>query len=89
MVPRTDPLTHDQARTIEAMKIRDRLAEARAKGLIDGTEPVQEQLQKAGLDNKNRGRDPSGWLDLDPDDYLRDMGGTAFDIRTPPLKDKP
>jgi len=82
MRPLTDPLTHDQARTIEAMRIRQRLSEARAKGLIDGTESVEEQLRKAGLLNKNRGRDPSRWLDLDPDDFIKEFDET-FNIRTP------
>ncbi len=82
MKPMTDVLTHDQASTIEAMKIRQRLAEARAKGLIDGTEPVAEQLRKAGLLNNNRGRDPSRWIDIDPDDFIKDFDD-IFDIRTP------
>jgi len=43
----TDPQTHGVARTIEAKLIRRRLDAARAKGLIDGTEPIQEQLSKA------------------------------------------
>jgi predicted GIY-YIG superfamily endonuclease len=49
----TDPLTHDQARTIEGKLIRERLREAKAKGLIDGTEPIEEQLRKADLLNKS------------------------------------
>jgi hypothetical protein len=64
MTPITDALSHDQARTIEGMLIRQRLDEARLKGLITGREPIEEQLQKAGLLNKNRGRDQSRWLDL-------------------------
>jgi hypothetical protein len=64
------------------MRIRQRLSEARAKGLIDGTESVEEQLRKAGLLNKNRGRDPSRWLDLDPDDFIKEFDET-FNIRTP------
>ena len=85
MTPITDALTHDQARTIEAMLIRQRLLDAMAKGIIDGTEPIAEQLQKAGLVNKNRGRDPSRWLDLEPNDFIGEFDET-FDIQTPPVK---
>lgn len=86
MIPLTDPLSHGHARTIEAKLIRQRLLESRAKGLIDGTEPIEEQLRKAGLLNKNRGRTPDRWLDIDPDDFLRDFGDEGFDIRTPDVR---
>jgi hypothetical protein len=83
MKPITDALTHDQARTIEGMLIRQRLQEARSKGLITGREPIEEQLQKAGLLNKNRGRDVSRWIeDLDPDDFIKEFD-EIFDIKTP------
>jgi hypothetical protein len=68
----TGKLTHDQARTLEGMLIRQRLSEAQAKGLISGFEPIAEQLGKAGLLNKNRGRDASRWLEnVDPTDFLQ------------------
>jgi hypothetical protein len=82
MKPLTDELSHDEVRTIEAKLIRKRLDEARAKGLIDGTEPIEEQLKKAGLLNKNRGRDPDRWLNIDPADFIREFD-ERFDIRTP------
>jgi hypothetical protein len=85
MKPVTEALTHDEARTIEAKLIRQRLIEARKKGLIDGTEPVAEQLKKAGLLNQNRGRDPSRWLDIDEDDFIKESD-EVFDIRTPDKK---
>ncbi|QDU08161.1 polymorphic toxin-type HINT domain-containing protein [Gimesia aquarii] len=81
MKPITNKLTHDQARTIEAKLIRQRLRAARTKGLINGFEPVAEQLKKAGLLNKNRGRDPSRWIDVDPKDFLKELG-ESFNIRT-------
>lgn len=83
MVPLTEIIPHGHARTIEASLIRRRLSEARAKGLIDGTELIEEQLRKAGLLNKNRGRTPDRWLDIDPDDFIRDFDSEGFDIRTP------
>jgi hypothetical protein len=82
MKPSTAEVDHDVGRTIEAMMIRQKLAEARARGLIDGTEPIAEQLQKAGLLNKNRGRDPSRWVNIDPDDFIKYFD-EVFDIRTP------
>ena len=77
----TEPQTHGVARTVEAKLIRQRLAEARANGLIDGTEPIQEQLAKAGLLNKNRGRDPVRWEGVDPEEVVVDPIDT-FDIQT-------
>jgi hypothetical protein len=82
MRPSTEEVDHDVGRTIEAMMIRRKLAEARARGLIDGTEPIAEQLQMAGLLNKNRGRDPSRWVNIDPDDFIKYFD-EVFDIRTP------
>jgi RHS repeat-associated protein len=82
---RNNPLSHDDARTIEAKLIRARLAEAQEKGLITGAEPVKEQLEKAGLDNLNRGRDPSKWTDAKVNkNAVKD--GATFDIR--PIKKK-
>lgn len=46
-------VNHDQARTIEATKIREAIFSANAHQLST----VEEQLNKAGLRNKNRGRD--------------------------------
>lgn len=56
--------------------------DARRDGHIDGTEPIQEQLTKAGLVNKNRGRDPARWEVVDPQDVIEEVCAT-FDIRTP------
>jgi predicted GIY-YIG superfamily endonuclease len=78
----TGPLTHDEARTIEAKLIRERLFEFRAKGIITGKEPIQEQLKKAGLLNKNRGREEKRWIEIDPADFRKDTG-EQFDIKTP------
>ena len=78
----TGPQMHGSARTVEAKLIRQRLAQARDEGLIDGTEPIQEQLAKAGLLNKNRGRDPARWEAVDPADVVVEPH-EAFDIRTP------
>ena len=77
----TEPQTHSIARTIEAKLIRKRLDDARRDGLIDGTEPIQEQLSKSGLLNKNRGRDPGRWEDVDPRDYFVDPV-EIFSIKT-------
>jgi hypothetical protein len=64
----SDYVDHGVARTLEAKLIRERLFEARANGVIDGTEPVEEQLRKAGLLNQNRGREPERWVDdVEPD----------------------
>jgi hypothetical protein len=82
MAPITEALTHDQARTIEAKLIRERLRAARANGDITGLEPVEVQLQKAGLHNKNRGRDPDRWLNIDIQQYLKPIN-EKFDIKTP------
>ena len=46
-------VNHDQARTIEATKIREQIASAKAGGYV----LVKDQLVAAGLRNKNRGRD--------------------------------
>jgi hypothetical protein len=67
----TEPQTHGIARTIEAKLIRKRLVDARRDGLIGGTEPIQEQLSKSGLLNKNRGRDPVRWENVDPREFRR------------------
>jgi predicted GIY-YIG superfamily endonuclease len=82
MHPMTDALTHGEARTIEAKLIRERLDEARANGEITGRESIEVQLQKAGLHNKNRGRDPDRWLKIDIQGYLK-PSNEKFDIRTP------
>jgi hypothetical protein len=39
-------------------------------------------LRKAGLDNKNRGRDSSRWEEINPEDYMQDTA-EEYDIRTP------
>jgi len=72
----SEPVSHDEARTIEGTLIRQRLVEASAEGLITGTEPIAEQLEKAGLLNRNRGREQSRWVNIDIDDYLIDDGKT-------------
>jgi hypothetical protein len=87
MEVQTDPLTHGAARTIEAKLLRERLAQARAEGIIDGTESIEEQLRKAGLKNKNRGRNPDRWEDIDPDDYIKDTG-EKYDIKTPVISEE-
>ena len=46
-------VNHDQARTIEATLIRGHIAESGATNNLS----VKEQLEYAGLRNKNRGRD--------------------------------
>ena len=46
-------VNHDQARTIEAQLIRERIAESGATNNLS----VKEKLEYAGLRNKNRGRD--------------------------------
>ena len=68
----TDKLPRAIAETLEAMAIRRRLFQAREQGLITGFEPIREQLAKAGLLNRNRGRDPSRWVDITLSDYLPD-----------------
>lgn len=75
------PLTHDQVRTLEAKLIRKRLDEAKAKGIIDGTESIKEQFKKAGLRNKNRGRVKNGWKeDVEIDDHI-EVTGETYDIK--------
>ena len=59
-------VNHDQARTIEATKIREKLREKK----VDVTKPILEQLDQAGLRNRNRGRD----IDIKPFDP-NTMGG--------------
>jgi predicted GIY-YIG superfamily endonuclease len=44
----TGALSHDQARTLEAMLIREKLENAIADGIISGREPIEIQLQKQG-----------------------------------------
>lgn len=79
----SDYVDHGVARTLEAKLIRERLFEARANGVIDGTEPVEEQLRKAGLLNQNRGREPERWVDdVEPDRMIGEPK-EKFDIRTP------
>ena len=69
------PLSHDMARTIEAVLIRSRLNAGIAKGIVDDTDLVLEQLRQAGLLNKNRGRDPDRWLkNLDYKKYMIEDG---------------
>ena len=48
-------LSHDQARTLEAIKIRDRLDKMKSK--YNAFDYIKKQLDKSGLLNKNRGRD--------------------------------
>ena len=56
-------LTHNQARTLEAYLIHQRvLAAQKIPGLIKKSDSIAKQLKKAGLLNKNRGRIPSRWL---------------------------
>ena len=79
----TKSISHDNSRTIEARLIRGPLEEAIADGIITGTEPIAEQLQKAGLLNKNRGRIPERWVEaIDVDDFLIE-DGAKFNIETP------
>lgn len=85
----TGKLSHDDARTIEARMIRDRLQRAEDAGTITGREDVAVQLQNAGLQNKNRGRDPdnhsTGWTDAEPSSYDDPATvGEPHDIKTPP-----
>ncbi|NNF00940.1 MAG: hypothetical protein HKN25_18130 [Pyrinomonadaceae bacterium] len=54
-------LTHDQARSLEAALIRQRLAQKR--GSYSPFDSVEDQLKKSGLLNKNRGRTPDRWVD--------------------------
>jgi hypothetical protein len=75
------PLSHDDARTLEATLIRERLDEAALEGKITGTEPIAEQLEKAGLHNRNRGRIESRWVDIDIDDILIE-DGDIYSIKT-------
>ena len=63
----TGKMERDAAETIEAMMIRRRLADALKDGVISGRESIREQLNKAGLLNRNRGRDPSRWAAIDID----------------------
>ncbi len=73
MEVKTDALKHDQAVTIEAMQLRKDLAIARAKGQITGYESIEEQLRKAGLQNKNRGRIEENWIKgLNLNDYIKE-----------------
>ena len=46
-------VNHDQARTIEATKIREKLRNSN----VDRTKSIYDQLKDTGLRNKNRGRD--------------------------------
>ncbi len=55
-----DGLTHDQARSMEGALIRQRLEE-RLSAIDRANLSVREQLEKAGLDNKNRGRIDDRW----------------------------
>ncbi|WP_316633148.1 hypothetical protein [uncultured Flavobacterium sp.] len=48
-------LDHDQARTMEATLIRDRLEDRRRSYKV--TDSIEDKLSKSGLLNKNRGRD--------------------------------
>ena len=66
----TDRLPRGIAETLEAMLIRYRLADAKERGIISGFDSVREQLTKAGLLNRNRGRDPSRWVDVDFTKYF-------------------
>ncbi|WP_084470761.1 RHS repeat-associated core domain-containing protein [Cellulophaga geojensis] len=66
-----DNLTHDQARSIEGALIRKRMNERLS--LRDRRNlSIKEQLEKAGLDNKNRGRVKERWLSDNPLDDLSD-----------------
>ncbi len=64
-------LTHDQARSLEGALIRKRLDE-RLSALDKATLSVKEQLEKAGLDNKNRGRVKERWVSDNPLEDLKD-----------------
>ncbi|WP_374173284.1 DUF6531 domain-containing protein [Flavobacterium tructae] len=50
-----EDLNHDQARTLEATLIRERLEDRVDDYLV--TDSIEEKLRKSGLLNKNRGRD--------------------------------
>ena len=78
MVQMTGMLTHDQAREIEATLIRRMLQAAKARGDIDGTMSIREQLEAIGLTNKNRGRniDKRG-SSTNPEDHIILDGETA------------
>jgi RHS repeat-associated protein len=78
----SDLMSHGDARTIEAKLIRARIDEALAKGIIDGTELIAEQLRKAGLLNKNRGREQARWTKAKPADRLKETG-VEYNIETP------
>jgi predicted GIY-YIG superfamily endonuclease len=79
----SEPVDHGTARTLEAKLIRERLQHARLDGVIDGTEPKREQLEKAGLLNRNRGREEARWVDgVELEDHIVDPLET-HDIRTP------
>ncbi|WP_444667068.1 RHS repeat domain-containing protein [Flavobacterium columnare] len=66
-----DNLSHDQARSIEGALIRKRMNERLS--LSDRRNlSIEEQLKKAGLDNKNRGRVKERWLSDNPLDDLSD-----------------
>ena len=57
-------LSHDEARTIEGYLIRKHLAQN--SGKYDATDYIKEKLEKSGLKNENRGRNPrahkTGWI---------------------------
>jgi hypothetical protein len=79
----SEPVDHGTARTLEAKLIRKRLEDALRDGVIDGTEPIEEQLRLAGLLNRNRGRDPVRWVhDVEPRKLITEPKVT-LDITTP------
>jgi len=77
------PVDHGTARTLEGKLIRQRLDQARLDGVIDGTEHIEVQLARAGLLNKNRGREKDRWVDdVETEDHIVNSLNT-FNIRTP------
>lgn len=59
-----EDLTHDQARSLEGAKIRDRLSDR--AGSYDIDDSIADQLDKSGLQNKNRGRVRDRWSSNNP-----------------------
>jgi RHS repeat-associated protein len=57
-------LNHDQARSLEGALIRERLRERVDD--FDANDSVEKKLEKAGLLNKNRGRDQDRWNPKNP-----------------------
>jgi predicted GIY-YIG superfamily endonuclease len=84
MVPITDYLDPQIAKTIEGKLIRIRWVHVnRSKG-IDQTNPIIDQLKEADLDNRNRGssRENGNWERITIRDYLENFSD-GIDIQTP------